>query len=439
NEFLFNNLPLYNKFRTPSMSLVIANVSMVMMAILALKAIFDKDNAISTKKLNVALYVSTGITCGFMLLVLALSGGFSFSGVSDEQMAMSYGDSWSQLERIFVADRKALFVSDTWRSVVLVLLSAATIFVAIRLKDKKYNVVFASSVAILSVLMLFDLWNVDRRYLNDDSYVSQKDIQLKPSEDDKKIDMYAEQFGDKDYRVLNLAANTFNDSRTSAFHHSIGGYHGAKLRRYQDLIDFYLSTKINMNVINMLNARYVIVGGSEGNIVQRNSEACGSAWLVANYQLVENANEEILALNDFNPKEIAVVDKRFGKFVQNKKFASDSTASIEMLHQKPYNPDYLAYNVECKSEQLAVFSEIYYEPDWKAYIDGQPADYFRADYVLRAMVVPAGNHKIEFKNEAPMIHVWNIVSVISSVIIVLLVAVCLFFHYRRKKNAEKLQ
>lgn len=436
NGFLFDNLPLYNKFRTPSMSLVIANVAMVMMAILALKNIFDQENPIDKKKLRLALYISTGITCGLILIVLMISGSFSFSGAADEQMATGYGDNWTRIKDIFVEDRQALFSADSWRSIILIVLSAAILFITTSIKEKKSKFALGIATAAIAVLVIFDLWNVDRRYLNDDSYISKKDAQLNPTNEDKTIDMYAEKFGDKDYRVMNLTTSTFNDARSAAFHHQIGGYHGAKLRRYQDLIDFYMAGKINMNVLNMLNSRYFITPGANGaKAVQRNPEACGNAWFVTNYQIVDDANAEILALENFSPTDTAIVDKRFAEYVNGKDLTRDTTATIEMEHQKPYNPDYLVYNTNSAKEQLAIFSEIYYEPDWKAYIDGQPADYFRADYILRAMTIPAGKHKIEFKNEAPSMHKWDIVCIIFSIIFVLTAGGALFLHYHKKKTS----
>lgn len=435
NGFLFDNLPLYNKFRTPSMSLVIANVAMVMMAILALKNIFDNENPIDKKKFRLALYISTGITCGLILIVLMLSGSFSFSGAADEQMAAGYGDSWAKIKDIFVEDRQALFTADSWRSIILILLAAATLFVTTNLKEKKYKLALSIATAVIAVLVIFDLWNVDRRYLNDDSYIAKKDAQLNPTSEDQTIDAYAEKFGDKDYRVMNLTTSTFNDSRSAAFHHQIGGYHGAKLRRYQDLIDFYMVGKINMNVLNMLNARYFITPGNNGaKAVQRNPEACGNAWFVTNCQIVDDANAEILALEEFTPADTAIVDKRFAEFVNGKDLTRDSTATIEMEHQKPYNPDYLVYNTNSTKDQLAIFSEVYYEPDWRAYIDGEPAEYFRADYILRALVVPAGKHKVEFINEAPKMHMWDVVSIIFSILTVLAIAAALFLHYRKQKT-----
>ena len=432
NSFLFEHLPLYNKFRTPSMSLVMANVTMVLMAILALKAIFDKENPVDKKKLNLGLYISTGITAGFILLMMAFSGGFSFSGASDVQMAAQYGTQWDAIQDVLVKDRKALFMSDSWRSLILILISAVALWLYINEKIKQSGII----IGVLACLVLFDLWGVDRRYLNDTNFVSEKRIKLKPSQTDQILNQYAAQFNDEDYRVFDLSVNTFNDSYPSAFHHQIGGYSAAKLRRYQDIIDFYLSRHINPKVLNMLNTRYVVVPGQNNQPqVQRNPDALGNAWFVDQYQLVDDANAEILALNELNPADTAVIDKRFAEMVKGKNLERDSNSVIVMEHQKPYNPDYVVYKTKTNKDQLAVFSEVYYAPDWRAYIDGKPADYFRANYILRAMVIPAGEHKIEFKNEAPLMHKLDKVSVICSILFVLAVAGSLFVYYRKPKKA----
>lgn len=431
NSFLFDNLPLYNKFRTPSMSLVIANVTMVLMAVLALKTIFDKENPVDKKKLNLGLYISTGITAGFILLMMAFSGSMSFSGAGDVQMAAQYGAQWDAIQDVLVKDRKALFMSDSWRSLILILLAAVSLWLYINKAIKQSGIV----IGILACLVLFDLWGVDRRYLNDSNFITEKRVKLRPSETDQILDQYAAQFKDEDYRVFDLSVNTFNDSYPSAYHHQIGGYSAAKLRRYQDLIDFYLSRHINTNVLNMLNARYVVTPGQNGQVqVQRNPDALGNAWFVDQYQLVEDPNAEILALNELNPADTAIIDKRFASMVQGKNLERDSNSVIVMEHQKPYNPDYVVYKTKTSKEQLVVFSEVYYAPDWRAYIDGKPADYFRANYILRAMVIPAGEHTIEFKNEAPLMHKLDMISLIVSILFIMVFASGLVINYWKTKG-----
>jgi hypothetical protein len=201
---------------------------------------------------------------------------------------------------------------------------------------------------------------------------------------------------DPNYRVLNTMVNTFNDASTSYFHKSIGGYHGAKLERYQELIENQIS-KNNMQVYNMLNTKYFIVPGEDKRAsVQVNMEALGNAWFVDTYKIVDNADQEMKALDDFDAAKVAIVDKRFEDKLKGFEPSIDSTASIKLTN---YKPNYLAYESKSLKDRLTVFSEIYYPKGWNAFIDGKTADHFRVNYVLRALVIPAGEHKIEFKFE----------------------------------------
>ena len=434
NEWLFNNLPLYNKFRTPSMSLVLANVCMVMLGVLGLKELFSPE--VEAKRKRLALYIGGGATAAILLVGLAVSSSLPFSGSADTQMAPQYGNQWGLIQSIFIQDRKALFQSDSWRSLLFVALAFAALWLYIRQTSRADKASRTWTVAITLVLMVLtvvDLWGIDRRYLNDKNYITTQQARLRPDAWDTTIDQMAAQAGDEDYRVLNLAVNTFNDSKPSAFHHQVGGYSAVKMRRYQDLIDFYLSRHINMDVLNMLNTRYIVVQGGQ---VQRNPEALGNAWFVSEVKKVADANGEILALNDINTATTAVVNtNESGQVLNGFVPQADSTATIVMEHQRPYNPDYLKYTTHTSSDQLAVFSEIYYEPDWRAYIDGKPAHYIRANYLLRAMIIPAGDHVVEFKNEAPLFHKMNIVTVASSILLVLLAAGGAILIYRKRKEA----
>lgn len=431
NEWLFNHLPLYNKFRTPSMSLVITSVAVAMLGILGLKQLFSDD--VSRKFKNIALYVSAGVTLLTIVVVLIMSSGFSYSGLADEQMSPQYGDQWARIQEIFIKDRAALFKQDSWRSFIFILLSAAMLWFYVNvLKKAKYGVLITTTV--LMILVVADLWGVDRRYLNEKNFVKATSAKLIPDQWDNMIDKMAEQQGDKDYRVLNLAVNTFNDSRPSAFHAQVGGYSAVKMRRYQDLIDFYMGRHINPTVINMLNARYIVLNNGQ---LQRNPDALGNAWFVNECKTVDDANAEILALNDFDPKTTAIVDKCWSDKLKGYKPQEDSLATIVLEHQSVKNPSYLKYTTHSAVDQLAVFSEIYYEPDWKAYIDGKPADYFRANYVLRAMIVPAGDHEIEFRNEAPLAKKMDTLSLIVSIVFVLIVAGTIVLYIRQEKKAKK--
>ncbi len=428
NEFLFNHLPMYNKFRTPSMSLVIANVTMVVMAVLALKAIFNKKEPIDRKVLNRGLYIATGVVGGLILLILVLSGSFSYSGVSDTQMAAQYGNQWDMIKSVLVSDRAALLRSDSWRSMAFVMLAAALLWLYVNDKIKKAGLV----IGALLVLVLIDLWRVDQRYLDKENFSEPSSMTLHRTQIDDTLDTYAAQNGDQDYRVFDLSVNTFNDSRPSAFHHQIGGYHAAKLRRYQDIIDFYLSRHINPRVLNMLNARYIVMQNGQ---IQRNPDALGNAWFVNEVKWVDNTNEEILSLNDFNPATTAIINRNEFS-LSDQENAIDSTDAIIMEHQSPYNPDYVRYRSHTSDERLAVFSEIYYAPDWRAYIDGRPAEYIRANYILRAMIIPAGDHIIEFRCEAPQLYKFITVNIIFGILLVLIIGGAIFIYYRKDKKTK---
>ena len=427
NEFIFNNMPLYNKFRTPSMSLVLANVLAVILGVLGLKEAIQSED---TKRMLKALYIAAGTTIGIILIGLLTCGGLSYSGAADSEMARQYGDQWSFIQNIFIEDRKSLFVSDSWRSILFVVLAAGLLWIYLKKGAKKIT---TAVVAALTLLIVIDLQGIDSRYLNKDNYVrNSRMLEMQPDQYDYDIDMQALTFGDEDFRVLNLAVNTFNDSKPSAFHNQIGGYSAAKLRRYQDLIDFYLNGNINLNVLNMLNGRYVVMQNGQ---VQRNPDALGNCWFVDEIKTVKDANEEILAIKDFNPKQTAIVNESQFQ-VKATNFTNDSSDAIVMEHKKPSDLNCLTYNSHCSNERLAIFSEIYYAPDWKVYIDDKPAEYMRANYVLRAMLIPAGDHKIEFRNEAPTMHKLDTLTLIFSIGMVLVIAGAIVFYIKKRKKQE---
>ena len=441
NEWMFNHLPLYNKFRTPSMSLVLANVLAVLMGVLGLREATTMREKGDTKRLLRGLYIAAGVTVGGILLGLLMCGGFTYSGAGDTEMARQYGDQWPMIQDIFVKDRKALFVSDSWRSIIFILLAGATLWLYLKRWAGKPKAVLPV-VAVLALLTVVDLQGVNSRYLNSDNYVrNARMLEMQPAQYDRDIDAMALQAGDQDYRVLNLAVNTFNDSKPSAFHNQVGGYSAAKLRRYQDLIDFYIGYQINTNVLNMLNTRYIVMNNGQ---VHRNPDALGNCWFVSNIKPVESANDEITALKDFDPANVAVVNMaEMGDRLQRlpesclkgtTPLPVDSNATIQMEHKHPADLNTLTYRSHCGTPMLALFSEIYYAPDWKAYIDGQPAEYLRANYILRAMVIPEGDHVIEFRNEAPTMHRLDTITLVCSIVTVLAVAGVLVIYYRKRKK-----
>lgn len=451
NEWLFYHLPLYNKFRAPSMILVIPHVLMVFMGMLALKIL---DGVKEKQTVKRPLYISAGIAGGLCLLFAALPDVFfSFSRETDSMYLTTMGQSFVDALH---ADRKALLKADAFRSFLFIAFAFVLLYVFITKNGKNRNVLFL----LLSILILADLWTVDKRYLNKDNFKKRSELVYQRTPADDQIYAQAEQFGDNRYRVLDLAHNTFNDSRTSYFHNTIGGYHPAKLRRYQDIIDFYLANQgyhhesspeetaanplrralptMNWNILNMLNARYLMAPTQQGQVAAfRNPDALGAAWFVSNIQWVKNNDREILALNDFNPKETAVVHEEFKKENNLKEnYVKDSLAKIEWVENPKHSPDIQIYKTQSRYEQVAVFSEIYFKDGWKAFIDSKEVPHFRVNYILRGLVVPAGNHDIEFRFEPTIIRNGKIVSAIGSIVLLsALAGGAVWIVRKRRKNS----
>lgn len=402
NNWLFDHLPLYNKFRTPSMALVMTTTAMAIMAMLTLKEVVERR--VIMRKVMIAAGITAG-TCLLYAIFPSLAG--SFTGSVDAQLP-----EW--LRGAVIADRQHMLTADAWRSIAFIVLAAAGIVTYIKVEKFKSGIL----IAILAVLMLFDLWAVDKHFLNDDHFVPKKQQLWTPSNADKQI--LADT--DPDYRVLNLASNTFNESRTSYYHKSIGGYSPAKLRRYQDIIDYYLSSRLNMNVLNMLNTRYVIT--QQG--VQYNPDAFGNAWFVRDIQWVNTPNEEIEAIGNADLQRVAFVDTCWrGKLSGD--VTMNQPAKIELTNYA--NPGNLFYESESAENGLAVFSEVYYKT-WRAFIDGEEVPVLRADYILRAIEVPAGKHTIEFRCKDELLQKSQMVTIAASALIALVIALLLVF---RKK------
>ncbi|MEE1069500.1 MAG: hypothetical protein U0K81_03385 [Paludibacteraceae bacterium] len=405
NNWLFDHLPLYNKFRTPSMSLVMTTTAMAMLGMLALRALLKKEVELKH------IYIATGITGGLCLLFALFPGmAGGFTAKMDAQLP-----EW--LSECLLDDRRAMLTSDAWRSLCLILLAAIVLFAYLKIEKMRSGIV----IALMGVLILADLWTVDKRFLNDDHFVPKKRNLVTMTEADKQI------LADKDpnYRVLNLTTSTFNDAQTSYFHKSVGGYSPAKLRRYQDIIDYYFAGNINMNVLNMLNTRYVIT--QQG--VQYNPEAFGNAWFVQNIDWVNNPNEEIAAIGNIDLLQKAVIDTCWRTKVSDG-LAMTQPASIRLTNYA--NPGNLFYESESSEDGLAVFSEVYYKT-WKAFIDGKEVPVVRANYILRAIEVPAGKHTIEFRCEDDLLLDTQIVSTIASCLVVLVIILLLVFRRKIEK------
>jgi hypothetical protein len=428
-DLFLDYMPGYNRFRTVSMILVIAEFTMPLLGIFAIQKIILGE--VEKQRLRKSLLWSLGIVGGFCLIFSLLPDAFlNFQGVGDAQYEQA-GYPMDAIE----SDRISLLRSDAFRSLVFVILAASLLYFY-AYKNLKVKYIFAG----LIILFLIDMWPVNTRYLNKDNFVTEKANQnsIKPTQ----ADLFIMEDKDPNYRVMNVSVSTFNDATTSYFHKSIGGYHGAKMRRYQELIEHQIS-KNNMEVLNMLNTRYFIVPSEDqGPIPQKNPYACGNAWFVEEVKMVNNADEELKALDSIKPEKEAIVDIRFQKDLENFKFSADSLAEIRLTS---YLPNHLVYETKTNSEQIAVFSEIYYPKGWNAYIDGELKPHFRADYVLRSMRIPAGSHKVEFKFEPEMYYTGNKISLFSSLFLLLLIAGTIYkeWFYKRKskeiKSAEKDQ
>jgi len=266
-------------------------------------------------------------------------------------------------------------------------------------------------ILIVGVLVLVDMWTINKRYLNDDNFERKKKVEIPYQATQADYQILRDK--DPNFRVFNQSVSTFNDASTSYFHKSIGGYHGAKLKRYQELIENHIS-KGNMSVLNMLNTKYFI---SPKGKVQQNTSAMGNAWFINEITVVPNADAEISALNGFDFTSTAIVDTRFSEQIID---SLDNTESTIVLTE--YQPNYLKYIANSKKDGIAIFSEIYYDKGWNAYLDGELKPHFRANYVLRGMQIPSGNHLIEFKFEPSAYKIGETVSLASSVILLLLLA-----------------
>ena len=404
-DFFLDYVPMYAKFRTVASILVIAEFTIPLLAMLALKKIFDEPELLKTQFR--AVCISFGLTAGFALLFAIMPSLFFDSFISSSEMQALRGIPAEHLQPLMTSlteMRQAMFTSDCWRSFWIIVIGTVLLLLFRYGKLKREY-----TVAAILVLCLIDLWQVNKRYLNDEMFVpeAEREAPQQMSQTDEQI------LRDKtlDYRVLNLASNTFNENETSYYHKSIGGYHAAKLRRYQEMIEAYISpemqqmlqtvseaggdmTKVKGDsiwpVLNMLNTRYIIFPLQGGQTVPiQNPFAFGNAWMVDRINYVKDANAEIAAVGKSNLRQEAVADERF-KSVLGEAVAQDTLSRVTI---KAYEPNELTYEVQTGKGGVVVFSEIYY-PGWTATVDGKPAEVGRVDYILRALRVSPGKHEV---------------------------------------------
>lgn len=438
-EFFFNYLPGYNKFRTVSMTLTVVQWAVPLLGALALHELIRTDRAKQVTLKAVAW--AAGITGG-LCLVMILAGGalFSFGEAEASELMTGYmreifaaNNLQSYIDRgmdiewgdmvasAMVAERVSMMQADAWRSLVMILLAAAAVLGFVLQKINRLTLGIS-----LAVVMLIDLVPVDLRFLSHEDFVSPARRRIAMTEADKAI------LRDKEpaYRVLNLTVSPFNDASTSYFHRSVGGYHGAKLARYQDLIDRYLSN-LDEGVLDMLNTRYVIVRGADGKAEARlRPSAYGPAWFVEEVAYAPTAQSEIEQLGQVDLHRTAIVAGKDSALITT----PVSEATERTITMTDYQPHYQRYTYSSATDAVALFSEIYYDKGWTAYIDGQAAPYFRADYVLRGMQLPAGDHVVEWRFRAPN---WGLISAITGVASALILlggAAALWFALRKKRE-----
>jgi hypothetical protein len=459
NEFLFYNLPFYNKFRTPSMALTIAGVAMPILGMLALKNIFQ--NEISKEKIWKYTWISATITAGLCVFVMLFGFTASYTGVGDagyQNQLSSAGfdaEKVDSIMNILRGYRKSMLMQDAFRSIIFIGFALGVLWLFLKEKVKNSYYIIGG----LALLILIDMWSVDRRYLNSENFKPERKV--KNHHKKTQVDEMILQDREINYRVLNLAGNTFNESNTSYFHKSIGGYSPAKLRRYQDIIDFYLSPEmvmpkvinkvmaefknndslpdpLELNVVNMLNAKYFILQNGDGSAIPIvNTSAFGNGWFVENVKIVENPDQEILALKNTNLLKTAIVDQRYKDLIAQSTFIKDSTDKIK---NTKCVPNRLEYEVKVTNNQLVVFSEVFYDKGgWRAYLDGKEVPHFRANYILRAMVVPAGSHKIEFVY-TPYSRIFaNKVAAGGSIVVILIILGVISGGFIKKRKSKIIQ
>lgn len=458
-DLFIDYVPMYNKFRAPSSILVVVELLFPLIAIVGLYRFFNSDEKTETTKENIltdeykqkVLMYTTGGVISFTLLLLVFGKGLLGFYTANEK---------TYLQPIFldylVDERYKMFSADALKAILYVAITAATLYFAFK---KKLPV--NAALIIIGLVSLFDLWSVDKRYLNDSNFVdktfAENPFQTENSEylmDRTDGNMYIQSLlqqanvnktlqiiSEKDqshYRIFNTTLGTFSETNTSYFKSSIGGYHAVKLRRYDDLINayFYDTDSIKTpRILNLLNTKYFIGGDTEQPQSFPNPEANGNAWFVSQIKIASSPNEELASLGDINSKELAVIGKEDEAYFKGKQLVKDSTASIQL---KNYEANALEFESESKTPQLAIFSEIYYPHGWKMYIDNDEVPYIKADYLLRAVHVPAGKHQIKMVFEPKVIETGKLLSLASVGIFALLTLGGAGLLYRKKKSEKEI-
>ena len=420
-DFMIDYFPLYDKFRAVSSIQIVLELCVPILAILALKKLF-KDKVAQADKMR-SLTLSAAIILGLGVVLFIFKGAFHFVGAADDNLRMT---GLEQLPEMLRLDRKSVYTSDLLRSLAFALGTALLIWLYLKEKLKMNFLIIA-----IGVLVVVDLVGVDLRYVNNDNFVSKRKM-LEPFQESAADKIIA-----KDNGVFRVFDQTdgFDSAKTAYFHQSITGYHAAKPAGMQDLFDFHVYNG-NMSILNMMNIKYVIRKDQEGNSFPiENPNANGNAWFISQLKPVVNADAEIMALDSLDTKNVAVINSSNFKDISPFEYQVDSTASISLVD---YEPNHLTYSSKNSNEGVAVFSEMYYKNGWNAYIDGKQSDYFKVNYVLRALNVPSGEHKIEFKFEPNVVVVGSKITLASTILLGLVIVGGLGFSFWRSKKEEEV-
>ena len=418
-DLMIDYFPLYDKFRAVSSIQVILELCVPILSILALNALLD-SRVDKVRKIT-ALKISFIISIGLGIILLLSKNLFYFEGASDPYLEKNYGNELMTMIRL---DREAVYTNDTLRSLLFVFLAATVLWFFIKERLNKN-----AFVVLIGLLILFDLVGVAKRYVNDDDFVRQRAMIAPFPETD--IDKQINQ-DEGIFRVYNPAEG-LNGASTSYYHQSIGGYHAAKPAKIQDLFDFHIYAG-NLNVFNMLNVKYIIQQDEKGSFPALNPDANGNAWFISTLEKVDSSSEEILALKDLDTKNKAVINNNKFPSLTEFQFKKDSLATIKL---NSYLPNKLTYTSDNANKGFAVFSEMYYEKGWNAYIDGTLTPHMCVDYALRGLVVPAGKHEIVFKFEPEVIKKGSTIVAISSGILALLILAAIGFTIAKNRKKEE--
>ena len=445
SDLFIDFVPLYNKFRAPSSILVVVELLFPLIAIVGLYSFFNNKNLTTEYKQKVLMYAGGGVLAFLLLMLVFGKSLLGFYTETEKRYLPSY------IIDYLLDERYGMFREDSIKAIFYVGAVLGVLFLTMKQKLTQ-NI----ALIIIGAVSFFDLWSVNKRYLNNDNFVDKEFVQepfvtevsdylIKKAGDNTEVQRLLAQaemnktlsiLTEKDkghYRIFNSIISPFNETTTSYFKSSVGGYHAVTLRRYDDLINEYFSetdNKKTLNILNMLNTKYILLGSLQEPRAEINPNANGNAWFVSDIQYVKTPNEEIKAVGEIDNKKTAVVSVEDQKYFEGKNLQSDSTAVIEL---KNYQPNQLEFKTQSKTPQLVIFSEIYYPKGWKMLLDGKEVPYIKANYLLRAVFVPAGNHEVRMVFEPEVIEKGKMISM-SAFGIFLLLSVGGFLKFRRKNT-----